>query len=270
MSLCGESTGVRALRTVVVVSWAVVVVSGFKAAHLPPRTSSVVFLSPSRQLVSSNANSNCKRRGDFSRRRFASSNFIDPCRRLDSTLWSSTDDESASDGGEGSAAGEESSEKAKKKSLAKSFRDALTGINKNDEGLTFRQKLGKMGLAAVLSYGWVSNMSYCVTVSIAWFIFSKRVRRRFPCCNVSYSEAVHHCYSSLHLSSLFHFSQTGKSPLAPGQWKGTHQLSFPSEEAWVLVYANISLFFPHSITISCRFADAKRILGRVRWLLGFQ
>jgi hypothetical protein len=45
-----------------------------------------------------------------------------------------------------------------------------------DDGLTFRERLGKMGLAAVLSYGWVSNMSYCVSVSLAWFIFSKQVR----------------------------------------------------------------------------------------------
>lgn len=45
-----------------------------------------------------------------------------------------------------------------------------------DDGLTFRERLGKLGLAAVLSYGWVSNMSYCVSVSLAWFIFSKQVR----------------------------------------------------------------------------------------------
>ncbi|GKY93460.1 hypothetical protein MPSEU_000313500 [Mayamaea pseudoterrestris] len=55
------------------------------------------------------------------------------------------------------------------------------------DGLTFRQRLAKLGLNAVLSYGWVSNMSYSVAVSLAWYIFSK---------------------------------QTGKSPLAPGQWKG--------------------------------------------------
>ena len=55
------------------------------------------------------------------------------------------------------------------------------------DGLTFRQRLAKLGLNAVLSYGWVSNMSYSVTVSLAWYIFSR---------------------------------QTGKSPLAPGQWKG--------------------------------------------------
>jgi hypothetical protein len=47
----------------------------------------------------------------------------------------------------------------------------------NKDNLTFRQRLAKMGLAAVLSYGWVSNMSYSVTVSLAWYIFSKQVRR---------------------------------------------------------------------------------------------
>jgi hypothetical protein len=54
------------------------------------------------------------------------------------------------------------------------------------DGLTTKQRLAKMGLAAALSYGWVSNMSYSVSVSVAWYIFSK---------------------------------QTGLSPLAPGQWK---------------------------------------------------
>lgn len=49
------------------------------------------------------------------------------------------------------------------------------GFKKQDDGLTFRQRLAKMGLAALLSYGWVSNMSYCVTVSLAWYIFSSQV-----------------------------------------------------------------------------------------------
>lgn len=57
---------------------------------------------------------------------------------------------------------------------------------KPDDGLSFRQRLTKMGLSVVLSYGWVSNVSYSFSVSLAWFIFSK---------------------------------QTGLSPLAPGQWK---------------------------------------------------
>ncbi|KAG7366771.1 hypothetical protein IV203_029441 [Nitzschia inconspicua] len=54
-----------------------------------------------------------------------------------------------------------------------------------EDGLTFRQRLGKAGLSVVLSYGFVSNMSYCVSVSVAWYIFCKR---------------------------------TMLSPLAPGQW----------------------------------------------------
>lgn len=48
----------------------------------------------------------------------------------------------------------------------------------SDDGLTFKQRLAKMGLATMLSYGWVSNMSYSVTVSVAWYIFSKQVRTR--------------------------------------------------------------------------------------------
>ena len=46
--------------------------------------------------------------------------------------------------------------------------------------------LKKMGLSALLSYGWVSNMSYCISVSLAWFAFT---------------------------------TKTGLSPLAKGQWK---------------------------------------------------
>mmetsp|Transcript_31985 Transcript_31985/g.45473 ORF Transcript_31985/g.45473 Transcript_31985/m.45473 type:complete len:218 (-) Transcript_31985:130-783(-) len=57
---------------------------------------------------------------------------------------------------------------------------------KSDDGSTFRQKLGKLGLMTVLSYGWVSNMSYGICISCAWYIFSK---------------------------------QSGLSPLAPDQWK---------------------------------------------------
>lgn len=83
------------------------------------------------------------------------------------------------------------------------------------DGLTTRERLAKMGLSALLSYGWgeskivlilaqpsrfglhihisyfidsqtVSNMSYAVTLSLSWYGFSKK---------------------------------TGLSPLAPGQWK---------------------------------------------------
>jgi hypothetical protein len=57
---------------------------------------------------------------------------------------------------------------------------AAASSEESEDDLTFRQRLAKMGLAAVLSYGWVSNMSYCVTVSLAWYIFSKQVRRPSP------------------------------------------------------------------------------------------
>eukprot|EP00934_Nitzschia_sp_Nitz4_P002893 Nitzschia sp. Nitz4//scaffold45_size130396//58438//59082//NITZ4_003448-RA/size130396-processed-gene-0.101-mRNA-1//-1//CDS//3329552395//2883//frame0 len=56
----------------------------------------------------------------------------------------------------------------------------------SNDGLTFRQRLAKAGLSVALSYGWVSNYSYACTMSLAWYLFSKR---------------------------------TGLSPLAPGQWK---------------------------------------------------
>lgn len=44
-----------------------------------------------------------------------------------------------------------------------------------NDGLSFRQRMTKMGLAVALSYGWISNMSYSVSVSLAWYIFSKQV-----------------------------------------------------------------------------------------------
>ena len=50
------------------------------------------------------------------------------------------------------------------------------GSDKNADGLTTRERLAKMGLSALLSYGWVSNMSYAVTLSLSWYGFSKKVR----------------------------------------------------------------------------------------------
>ena len=40
---------------------------------------------------------------------------------------------------------------------------------KNDDGLTTKERLKKLGLAAFLSYGWVSNMSYAVALSLSWW-----------------------------------------------------------------------------------------------------
>ena len=57
---------------------------------------------------------------------------------------------------------------------------------KEDDGLTTRQRLSKMGLSVLLSYGFVSNISTSITAALSWFLFSKR---------------------------------TGLSPLAPNQWK---------------------------------------------------
>ena len=90
----------------------------------------------------------------------------------------------------------------------------------NDDGLTFRQKLAKLGLSVALSYGWVSNVSYSVTVSLAWYIFSKR---------------------------------TGMSPLAPGQWKG-----FLAVYAGFYVFNNIvrPLRLALSVSVSIYFERA--------------
>jgi len=58
--------------------------------------------------------------------------------------------------------------------------------SESDDGLTTRQRLAKLGFAVILSYGFVSNMSAMIFLSLAWFTFS---------------------------------AQTGLSPLAPNQWK---------------------------------------------------
>ena len=70
------------------------------------------------------------------------------------------------------------------KSLVTKIKRSFTGSK--DDGFTAKERLAKMGLSALLSYGWVSNMSYAISVSLAWFTFAK---------------------------------QYGISPLAPGQWK---------------------------------------------------
>jgi len=64
--------------------------------------------------------------------------------------------------------------------------DKIEG-EEDDKKVTFRQKLKKMGTQVVLSYGFVSNMSYAIILSLAWYTHSVR---------------------------------TGLSPLAAGQKKG--------------------------------------------------
>jgi len=76
-----------------------------------------------------------------------------------------------------------SSDNSGKKSIMEKLKSVF---QKEDDGLTTKERLKKMGLSALLSYGFVSNMSYAVTLSLSWYGFSKT---------------------------------TGLSPLAPGQWK---------------------------------------------------
>ena len=46
---------------------------------------------------------------------------------------------------------------------------------KSSENLTTKELLAKMGMSCFLSYGFVSNLSYCVSISLAWFGFAKKV-----------------------------------------------------------------------------------------------
>ena len=46
---------------------------------------------------------------------------------------------------------------------------------KSSEKLSTKELLAKMGLSALLSYGFVSNFFMTITVSLAWFTFSKKV-----------------------------------------------------------------------------------------------
>jgi hypothetical protein len=56
--------------------------------------------------------------------------------------------------------------------------EVLKGKKKSKtSNISFREQLAKAGLAVVLSYGAVSNASYGVCISIAWYGFSKKVGR---------------------------------------------------------------------------------------------
>jgi hypothetical protein len=112
-----------------------------------------------------------------------------------------------------------------------SFRERIRKlwIKDNDDGLTTRQKLAKMGLAAVLSYGWVSNVSYAICVSIAWYGFSKK---------------------------------TGLSPLAPDQWKpflAVYAGFFVFITMWFVPFDWGSRWqFLDTLTMSFRLSNAKQ------------
>lgn len=88
---------------------------------------------------------------------------------------------------------------------------------RKDDDLPMKQKLAKMGLACVLSYGFVSNLNAVITTAIAWFVFAKRVSIILRV----QKEKKDDSFVESH-SQLTHDSpnvQTGLSPLAPGQWK---------------------------------------------------
>jgi hypothetical protein len=128
-------------------------------------------------------------------------------------VWMTDSDESDEDDGEIEEVAKISEEEI---SRIQKFKKMLFPL-KPDDGLTFRQRLAKAGLSVALSYGWVSNVSYSVTVSLAWFIFSKR---------------------------------SGLSPLAPGQWK-----NFLAVYAGFFVFNNIvrPLRFALSVGVSSQF-----------------
>ena len=76
-----------------------------------------------------------------------------------------------------SAPSDEASEgenKVEKVGLRKRISSYMKGGG-TDDGLTFKQRLGKMGLATVLSYGWISNTNAMILVAAAWYVFSVQV-----------------------------------------------------------------------------------------------
>jgi hypothetical protein len=91
-------------------------------------------------------------------------------------LHASVGDDVAPDNGESNSDRSASSSASTTTWIQRLRRSVSKAYQPKEDGLTFRQRLAKMGLATVLSYGWVSNMSYGVSVSTAWYIFSKQVR----------------------------------------------------------------------------------------------
>jgi len=72
---------------------------------------------------------------------------------------------------------DESLTKSQIKSINKNkpFMSKVKGVFTNNKKFNM-ETLRKLGTAALLSYGFVSNVSGVIAVSSAWFIFSKKVR----------------------------------------------------------------------------------------------
>lgn len=138
----------------------------------------------------------------------------------------------------------------------------------DNDGLTFRQQLAKMGLAAALSYGWVSNMSYSVTVSLAWYIHSKQVR---ACVHFFQVEGGGLCVKNglVPLSLSFHHRQTLTRWLLLLWWWLSLSLS-------LFLFCNdrgsphffYSSFLDGSVSIGTR--TMEKFFGRLCRLLGIQ
>lgn len=155
---------------------------------------------------------------------------------LDSPLFFSadvnngdTDDDAMADNSDDSIAKETGTTAAaapKASLLDKIKRIFKNDKSKYDDGLTTKEKLAKMGLSALLSYGWVSNMSYAITLSLSWYTHSKK---------------------------------TGLSPLAPNQWK-----PFLAVYAGFYVFNNIirPLRFGLSVVVSRYFDNFVNLIQR--------
>ena len=64
--------------------------------------------------------------------------------------------------------------------IKRAFTSSSSGTNKKKKKLD-RAALSKMGMSALLAYGFVSNVSGVIAVSSAWFIFSKKVKQNIIC-----------------------------------------------------------------------------------------
>jgi len=111
-------------------------------------------------------------------------------------------------------------------SQTSSFWGALKTFFSNKKNKLSRESLSKLGMSALLAYGFVSNVSGVIAVSSAWFIFCKR---------------------------------TGLSPLAPGQ-----KTAFLGIYAGFTVMLNVirPARFALSISISPYFEKIRKFLQR--------
>ncbi len=66
-------------------------------------------------------------------------------------------------------------------SQTSSFWGTLKSFFSNKKNKLSRESLGKLGMSALLAYGFVSNVSGVIAVSSAWFIFCTRVSRYHGC-----------------------------------------------------------------------------------------